>query len=143
MNRRSLFLSALGASALGLLAAPLRAAEALPRKVYARAARGRRNIPSLELIEFYGGKGQPAAGHAISRLRVLGYDERRDIKAIRAPGSDRIERLEPVRGSERRSIRLGTTEADAVTLHLSESDFNALSDLLGRLAGDDERRHTL
>ncbi len=138
MNRRSLFLSSLGAAALGLLASPICAAETLPRKVYAKAARWRDN-PSPAWFDFYGGKPKTAEGVftvALSSLRVLETHESRDVAAIRAAvGSDRIERLEPIRGSERFTIKVGTTETDAVTLHLSERDFDALAQLLDRVTG--------
>jgi len=70
---------------------------------------------------------------SLSRLRVLEISESRDVRPIYAAvGSDHIDRLEPVQGSDRRLITVGT-ETDSVTLSLSEADFDALSELIHRL----------
>lgn len=68
---------------------------------------------------------------ALSRLRVLETDERRDIERIYSPDGHLVS-LSPVRGSDRYTIKVGT-EADAVTLNLSQPDFYTLMQLVDRL----------
>lgn len=66
---------------------------------------------------------------ALSQLRVINHTQSREVETVH--NGEQIIDLLP--GPTTCSIKVGTSESDAVTLKLSESDYDALMNLVGQL----------